>query len=84
MKDKLVELLKACCYAGKDCNMDCDVCTADHLIANNVVVREKGEWIWGQIKSNGNFWYMCSNCGFAPDEEHPYCPNCGARMDGDT
>ena len=43
---------------------------ADHLIANGVTVREKAEWKWRQSKSNGNFWYMCSNCGFAPDEEH--------------
>ena len=27
--------------------------------------------------------YECSNCQYPMDYITPYCPNCGARMDGD-
>ena len=56
---------------------------ADHLIANGVVVREKGEW-------EGT---NCSRCGgsymdYADADSYPaigepkpdFCPNCGADM----
>lgn len=26
-------------------------------------------------------YYNCLECGYASDWKHPYCPNCGARMD---
>ena len=41
-----------------------------------------GEWIPDDYE-----FYHCSECGFEWDEREyitPYCPNCGARMDGDT
>jgi rubrerythrin len=28
-------------------------------------------------------YYNCLNCDYASDDETPYCPNCGARMDGE-
>lgn len=39
-----------------------------------------GEWIADEY-----FYYRCSNCGFeqdAPEYVSPYCPQCGAKMDG--
>ena len=45
----------------------------------------KGEW----IDKSGNvvypFWdrFTCSVCGKSADAS-PYCPNCGAKMDGDS
>ena len=43
-----------------------------------------GEWI---ISSDG-YYPFCSNCRYEPpfvggkDIRTPYCPNCGAKMDG--
>lgn len=40
------------------------------------------------ISSWGN-WYVCTSCGFATTAieghitQYKYCPNCGARMDGE-
>lgn len=52
---------------------------ADHLIANGVVVREKGEWVY-------DHWceFKCSKCGALsktePRGEENFCPNCGSDM----
>jgi len=55
--------------------------------AADVAPVKHGEWIEHQhIDRNGTYYtshYKCSECGFEDfDEEYPYCPNCGARMDG--
>ena len=44
--------------------------------ADDVPVRH-GRWL--EHKS----WAKCSECGFLIGFETTYCPNCGARMDGD-
>lgn len=54
-----------------------------------------GKWIETQVETGdpfggGNYYtidvYACSECGemFDISEARNYCPNCGARMDGDT
>ena len=54
---------------------------ADRLLANGVVVREKGEWVY-------DHWceFKCSKCGALsktePRGEENFCPNCGADMTG--
>lgn len=64
---------------------------ADHLLANGVVVREKGEWIGeGDGYADGELvydvWY-CPECNHCIDDgtDDPallpnFCPNCGADM----
>lgn len=64
---------------------------ADHLIANGVTVREKGEW-----DDSGRYQFMdgtkairCTECGCALTEIeyqkyfYNFCPVCGADMRGD-
>ena len=41
---------------------------------------------WNEINqtTTGLPWkYRCNKCGCPQDYAHNYCPNCGARMDGD-
>lgn len=61
---------------------------ADHLIANGVVVREKGEWVERKEifnESEGETDAIgCSKCGKSQRKYNrtPFCPNCGADMRG--
>lgn len=64
---------------------------ADYLLANDVTLVKHG--IWTLNVDNYDCEYItCSCCnedfypsdGYAFDEILKYCPNCGARMDGDT
>ena len=62
----------------------------DHLIANGVVVREKGEWKPVKYnahcscgKSYGTYHYECQVChrvSYAQPYGLNFCPNCGADM----
>ena len=84
-REKLAEILRTCeeivlswaCGYGQ---------AADHLIANGVVVREKGEWIDRFVRD-----WRCSKCGepiykvrnvdgYCYDDKPSFCPNCGADM----
>lgn len=58
---------------------------ADHLIANNMVIQEQGEWIehietlaW--CEDDVDVFYKCSVCGTHSPDTSPFCPNCGAKM----
>ena len=59
---------------------------ADHLIANGVVVREKGEWVEHYNEGYEMWFYDCPFCddGYSMkqrDKSKPnFCPNCGADM----
>lgn len=63
---------------------------ADYLIANGVVVREKGEWKPVKYnahcscgKSYGTYHYECQVChrvSYAQPYGLNFCPNCGADM----
>ena len=59
---------------------------ADHLIANGVTVRKKGEWKLVEFQSSPldtDQALVCSCCGFAHQHDAWFnrCPNCGAEMD---
>ena len=98
MKEKLIELLNEvqfCPYQNDD-DISCDMCKwndalihcralrqADHLIANGVTVRAKGEWESRMDKSGWLNYYACSLCGQClADDDWNFCPNCGADMRG--
>ena len=61
---------------------------ADVLLANGVVVREKGEWddTGRFLFKDGSLAIRCNVCGAALHEEEwnkynwHFCPNCGADM----
>lgn len=72
-------------YSRDECGL---ALSALHLIANGVVIREKGEWV--RVKTDYGVKYECSRCkghvdvntyedGTA-DEPPDFCPNCGADM----
>lgn len=61
---------------------------ADALIENDVIVQNHGKWV---KLPNGWANLICSICfgmSLVDAKGHPtitnYCPNCGARMDGDA
>lgn len=67
---------------------------AEHLIANDVTVQKHGRWINTPpyYASNGNYnkaqersvcYSLFVSSGNTPYSNHPYCCECGARMDGD-
>lgn len=103
MREKLIELLKhdpcpspyplvcpiECKYSSESGESCFAERYADYLIANDVTVREKGEWEHGYRCGQYGIW--CNKCGagFAYSEsyevlaaQHNYCPNCGADMRG--
>ena len=102
-REKLIELLKVNTCPGLTFE-DCEFCKydgmkdclrqgqADHLIANGVVVREKGEWKPVKYnahcscgKSYGTYHYECQVChrvSYAQPYGLNFCPNCGADMRG--
>ena len=76
-------------FTYKCINID-DISIIEKLIKNvpaaDVEPVRHGEWIEQRhIDRNGNYYnshYKCSECGFDDcDEEYPYCPSCGAKMD---
>jgi hypothetical protein len=62
---------------------------ADHLLANGVVVREKGEWEI-RVDDFDNEYMLCPVCreefydgdNDTVDRTPNFCPNCGADMRG--
>lgn len=59
-----------------------------NIPAADVAVVVHGEWIEKQIPLNWceddvDIVYECSICGCENFGESPYCPDCGAKMDGE-
>lgn len=60
-----------------------------NLPATDVVEVKHGEWIEKEIPLNWceddvEISYECSICDSPVFDEYPYCPSCGAKMDGET
>ena len=53
---------------------------ADHLLANGVVVREKGEWEVGDYYDCGDVCSCCVWDSALVPCEYNFCPDCGADM----
>lgn len=91
MREKLIEILRAPIFVHE--LADPTEAVADYLLGNGVAPVVHGRWIPIEYDgyADGNpVWdlWECSEC----QEEHrgdeetltPYCPNCGAKMDGGT
>ena len=68
--------------------IECDACDEDFCLYLCPLPKVKrGEWVKPECETlyrlySGN---KCSECGFVYcGDKTPYCPNCGARMDGGT
>ena len=63
---------------------------ADYLISHGVTAQKHGRWIDGAENFTcGNHNAECSACHCnvswsGCDEDFNYCPNCGAKMDGEA
>lgn len=53
--------------------------------AADVVERKKGKWAKQQKDFDlcGVEYFACSQCGFECQLTYNFCPDCGAKMDGD-
>lgn len=61
----------------------------ERILATDVAPVRHGRWIdaYPDIEPNPMFMYgICSECGFEQglSKYLNYCPNCGAKMDGDA
>ena len=85
-REKLIELVKRAITDWE--HGDVSEKIADHLIANGVVVREKGEWIdrTKDIRGLLDYRFDCSVCEHifwhSSAQDFDFCPNCGADMTG--
>lgn len=70
---------------------DADSCKADYLReiiesvpAADVAAVVHGRWGTGRFNlETGNYEEQCTRCrNFSKEYGKPYCPNCGAEMDG--
>lgn len=81
MREKLIDTLEN--IGIYEVTMNAEL-IADHLIANNVVVREKGEWEWKLVYGTDRLLHnrtVCSLCGATNKQyQPPFCPHCGADM----
>ena len=64
------------CYAVGSWTERAETCAK---YAPDVAEVKHGEWLYSRVHNI----LHCSECGEIPDcFEPPYCPNCGAKMDG--
>ena len=65
-------------YVGK-----CDI---DNMPTVDAVPVVHGRWGTGRFNlETGNYEEQCTRClNFSKEYGKPYCPNCGAKMDGGT
>ena len=65
---------------GEESPMVMFVDAIDKIPAADVEPVRHGTW---EVYSAKDSLYMCSKCHCLPKYKTKYCPNCGARMDGE-
>lgn len=94
-KEKLIELLLLadpnpyeCEEQSGSCELTtCTQCraenTANILLSNGVVVRDKGEWVAQTPEDDKYCWspFKCNKCNMPGGKNRTnFCPNCGADL----
>ena len=77
--DDLRQVLEV--FSEKDSLGHTPVQLCDAMPTIDAVEVKHGEWIMYPISDGMN---QCSKCGVLRFGESNYCPNCGARMDGEV
>lgn len=91
LKQRLIELLEKHEDMINATEDDCDwgiesrdfPKVVDHLIANGVTIRERGEWV-KYPHNSGIYCSVCHGKARYKDINKPFCPHCGADMRGDS
>lgn len=87
---KAIEDLHDCYNGFSDTyNKACIIGVIEEIASADVAPVRRGKWVKNEELSSNHVEpiFLCSNCnnfeawGFT--ECYPYCPNCGATMDGD-
>lgn len=88
IREKLIEILKVPIFPHEQA--DTAEVVADYLLDNGVTVVVHGRWEDKPTGRYGQQQSWCSACGkhsgiggIEKNRHRAYCPNCGARMDGD-
>lgn len=102
VREKMIELLDDIQRCGEDYT-DCEIygiripdtvsneVVTDHLIANGVTVRERGQWETTEVTEEWEtverFHHFHRECKYSYCDNglggHYFCPNCGADMRGE-
>lgn len=71
-------------YCAESCEADCLREIIESVPAADVVAVVHGRWGTGRFNlETGNYEEQCTRCrNFSEEYGKPYCPHCGAKMDG--
>jgi Zn finger protein HypA/HybF involved in hydrogenase expression len=69
-------------YLTKDLVMDAAY-EVSKFPAADVAAVVHGRWVNGHYDDEGLVCWCCSHCAYIDEDMSNYCPNCGARMDGE-
>ena len=58
------------------------ICVLHDLPAADVALVVHGRWLY--VDTDTEQFFLCNRCKKKEYWESNYCPNCGARMDGDS
>ena len=83
-KERLIELLPKTFARQIENGKITSAATANYLIANGVTIQEHGRWEEEPfLLGTTNVCSLCGEYYGMPHGKFNYCPNCGAKMDGE-
>lgn len=81
-REKLPKKKERGFFLDDDFNAGWNAClnNINSIPAADVAPVKHGHW---NVYSAKDCLYTCSECHCMPKDKTPYCPNCGAKMDGE-